>query len=120
VIYAAYFAIMASGWALNLADARWDILRGNGNEVSWWMTATANVMGAIWRAAEGLWVSVGLYAVFAAICAWMALRERRRRKRRGRLAAIGAKSKARIAAMAARMRERPARPVLRPVHGGAR
>ncbi len=44
-----------------------------------------------------------------------------RRKRRGRLAAIGAKSKARIAAMTARMRERPARPVLRPVpQGGAR
>ncbi len=44
----------------------------------------------------------------------------RRRKHRGRLAAMGAKSRARIAAMVTRMRERPARPALRPVPAGAR
>jgi len=43
----------------------------------------------------------------------------RNRRRKGRLAAMGAKSRARVAAMARRMRERPARPVLRPVPQGA-
>jgi membrane protein implicated in regulation of membrane protease activity len=58
------------------------------------------------------------FVVMTVIMTWLWWK---RRKRRGRLAAVGAKSKARIAAMAARMRERPARPVLRPVpQGGAR
>ena len=56
-----------------------------------------------------------IFAVLTVITAWLWWR---RRKRKGRLAAMGAKSRARIAAMTARMRECPARPVLRPVPQG--
>lgn len=62
-----------------------------------------------------LWV---LMAVSGFILAWVVLVWWRRRKRRRAPRTIGAKARARIAAMTDRMRERPARPVLRPVPGG--
>lgn len=67
---------------------------------------------------------VAVAALFSAgcalVCALLCLWNWRRRKRRRAPRTLGAKSRARIAAMVTRMRERPARPVLRPVPGGAR
>jgi hypothetical protein len=78
---------------------------------------TAVIQAVIWE--FGLRVlpasaGAGISAAVAAAAWWY-----RRRRRRG-LAALGAKARARIAAMTARMRERPARPALRPVPAGAR
>lgn len=55
------------------------------------------------------------WVIAAALIWWW----RRRKDRRKALAALGAKSRALIAAMVTRMRERPARPVLIPSPGGA-
>lgn len=65
---------------------------------------------------SGAWINL-TFAVINALAAWFWWN---RRKRRRAPRTLGAKSRARIAAMVTRMRERPARPVLRPVHGGAR
>ena len=82
--------------------------------------AVASTISAALAAAEGdfafMWFCLAC-AVINAIGAWFWWN---RRKRRRGPRAIGAKARARIAAMTARMRERPARPVLRPVPGGAR
>ena len=53
-------------------------------------------------------------------CALLGWRSWNRRKRRRAARTLGAKARARIAAMVTRMRERPARRALRPVRGGAR
>ena len=79
---------------------------------------TALIQLAIWVLASHdarLAAGAGASAAVAAAAWWW------KRKRRRALALLGAKSRARIAAMTARMRERPARPALRPVpQGGAR
>lgn len=74
------------------------------------LSAAGNALRGDW-----VWASVS-----AAVLVWTAHTWWNRRKRRRAPRTLGAKSRARIAAMTARMRERPARPVLRPVPGGAR
>jgi membrane protein implicated in regulation of membrane protease activity len=76
----------------------------------------AAALSAATHDAAGTWINL-ICAVLNALAAWSWWR---RRKRRRAPRALGAKSRARIAAMVTRMRERPARPVLRPVPGGAR
>jgi hypothetical protein len=90
----------------------------------WWfgswaiVCAVLAVLGALQRDLTGAVVS----AVFAVLNGLWANRYRKRRKRRGKLATMGAKSRARLAALVARQRaaQRRTRPVLRPAPGGAR
>lgn len=76
----------------------------------------AAAVSAATHDASGTWINL-TFAVINALAAWFWWK---RRKRRRAPRTLGAKAKARIAAMVTRMRERPARPVLRPVPGGAR
>jgi hypothetical protein len=115
-VWAAAMTSFALSWALTIQAWRKKAER-------FWADAAVTAGDAlltVWAAA-GRNVTLSLF--FAALTVLMAFICRmnwRKRKRRRQLAAIGAKSRARIAAMTARMRERPARPVLRPVPGGAR
>jgi len=82
--------------------------------------AAACAVSAAVSAAQGDAVSTWLSLTFAVINALGAWFWWNRRKRRRAPRTLGAKSRARIAAMVTRLRERPSRPALRPVHGGAR
>jgi len=73
-----------------------------------------------WALAAGEVLFAWFSAILAVILAVSAWNNWNRRKRRRAPRTLGAKSRARIAAMVTRMRERPARRALRPVHGGAR
>jgi len=73
-----------------------------------------------WALAAGEVLLAWFSAFLAVALALMAWGKWNRRKRRRAPRTLGAKSRARIAAMVTRMRERPARRALRPVHGGAR
>lgn len=74
---------------------------------------------AVFFALAGLTPLAALMALFAIWCAWDWWRKRKRRKRTSPKA-LGAKSRALVAALVRRAREaaRP-RPVLRPLPGGA-
>ena len=119
IFYLAYGVIVATGWVLVSLDARTEILRGRGDEVTWWMTCAANVLGIAVRASGGMWGSVAVYGIAAGFCAWMAWRRRRKDRRRA-ASLLGAKSRALRAAIVKRAREaaRP-RTVLRPSLKGA-
>jgi len=88
----------------------------------WWYGAVTLFCAgaAVLNAFQREWGWAAWTAVCTAANFWWWLTYRNRRRRRRALAALGAKARARIAAMTARMRERPARPVLRPVPAGAR
>ena len=115
IFYLAYGVIVATGWVLVSLDARTEILRGRGDEVSWWMTCAANVLGVAVRAAGGMWASVAVYGIAAGVCAWFAWRRRRKGRKRA-AALVGAKSRAIRDAIVKRAKDasRGARPVLRP------
>jgi len=114
--------VIGAGWAFLCAG--WYC------EIAWWRRKIEHFWAAgLFTACNALYTAWFMldgdagYAVFSAACMVITAALFRyywkRRKRRGRLAAAGAKSRARIAAMVTRMRERPARPVLRPVPAGA-
>jgi hypothetical protein len=116
ILQTAGLAVFAPGWALATQGWRGKIER-------FWSDAAlvaGDVLFIVANTVARDWIFVAVFAVLGVISAWLCRFHWRRRKRRGRLAAIGAKSRARIAAMTARMRERPPRPALRPVPGGAR
>ena len=117
ILTAVAWAFFGLGWALVIRQ--WRHAPADG----FWSCVSFTTGDAFYMAAEIAarnWIVAAFFAVMTVGSALICLLYWRRRKRRGRLAAIGAKSKARIAAMTARMRERPARPALRPVPGGAR
>ena len=83
----------------------------------WWMVAA--VPQLLIDAVSGNWLPSACAVVNAGIGAWLWWRNRRRRDRAPRT--YGAKSRARVAALARKAKQaaRPS-PVLRPVLGGAR
>jgi hypothetical protein len=89
---------------------------------AWWYGSWAVICGALfgYDIAAGYWGWVPVMAASALINAWNCWRHWNRRKRRRAPRALGAKSRARIAALVRKAREtaRPRR-VLRPVPGGA-
>ncbi len=89
----------------------------------WWYGswAVAETVLAALFAAEGRWEWAGWMGVCAVINGFMCRNHWNRRKRKRAAALAGAKSRARIAALVARVRQtvKP-RKVLRPVPGGAR
>ena len=110
------WGLFGAGWGLQAAAWLRVIDR-------FWAAAVFAVACAISAAASaatgdsfGTWLSLAC-AVINAIGAWFWWN---RRKRRRAPRTLGAKSRARIAAMVTRMRQRPSRPALRPVPGGAR
>jgi hypothetical protein len=88
---------------------------------SWALLAGANAVDVIRKIITGDMGGAVIAVLIMVWCAIMARSSWRRRKRRNVLAALGAKSLARLAALVRRAREaaRP-RPVLRPQPGGVR
>ncbi len=86
-------------WRLTLAD-----------------TAANALIAAGWALVPD-WFLAAFAGIVTVVCLWTWWR--RNKERRRALRELGARSRARIAAMVTRMRERPARPVLRPVPAGA-
>lgn len=82
--------------------------------------AIANALVAVAMAALHAYPLAGFFALAAALFAWAWWRKRKRKRRKRSPKALGAKSRALIAALVRRAREaaRP-RPVLRPQPGGA-
>ena len=81
--------------------------------------AIVSVLAAVYNMLEGEPLVAGLFAVSAVWLAWEWWRKRKRKRRDPAARTLGAKSKARLAALVAKARgaARP-RPVLRPVPGG--
>lgn len=110
---APFLAAYATTWLANLLLP---IAQIDG-AVLWAKGSAYEVLAALFSGTSVAFVT-GAGVSLAAALAW--LWWRRKKDRRKALAALGAKSLARIAAMVTRMRERPARPVLIPSPGGAR
>ena len=110
-------------WAVTLAGCVCIVLGWMHRVEMFWgegILAFGNTVAAASRAAAGAMGGAAISAFLAVVLALMAWHSWHRRKRRRALRTLGAKSRARIAAMVTRMRERPSRRALRPVHGGAR
>ncbi len=83
----------------------------------WRLTVADVIAMALVTAGDVLLAQWAWAALGATVLAYVMWVYWRRRKRRRGPRTIGARARARIAAMTARMRERPSRPVLRPVPG---
>jgi hypothetical protein len=87
-------------------------------EFGYWWYGSCAVLCAVLTVLDLVsrqWGWAAWLAVLAVLNVLLWLDSRRKRRKRRTLAALGAKSRARIAAMTARMRQRQPRPVLRPV-----
>ena len=115
-LYALMWAITAAGAVCLVLEARHRI------EMFWAcaLLAISDTMIAAVQVAEGALAGAAVSGGMAMILALLGWRSWNRRKRRRAARTLGAKARARIAAMVTRMRERPARRALRPVRGGAR
>jgi len=107
---AAYFTILAIAFMLFCADARRNILRGNGQEAYYWIAAADNLMACLWRVLQGRWINAACYAAFAIACLMLALRDWRRKGRRRIGEAIGAKARALRDKLVRRARRAPRPP----------
>jgi nicotinamide riboside transporter PnuC len=110
-------------WAITAAGAVCLVLEARHRIEMFWacgLLTIGNTMSAAVQLAEGALAGAAVSGGLAMILALLGWRSWNRRKRRRAPRTLGAKSRARIAAMVTRMRERPSRPALRPAGGGAR
>jgi hypothetical protein len=85
-------------------------------EAYWGGLAASQVILVIDEILQRLWAALCVNGAVTVILVWAALHFWRKRRRKGRLAAMGAKSRARISSMIAKLRElAQPRPALRPV-----